>query len=179
MTTTYDHETFYKNLKEAILETIQKKYTLFSLLPEQQDIIQRKEALVDMLTIFSFQDSIIASSGTDPSSLDANIQQAIVDYYRHVGDGEVVGVTPSDRMMDELVDMAYIIQPKFPTEYFTEFITNQGLTEEDEDDIAKAPLQTCVIASMLVVIKSEMMFVEFASMLKGFGKEKRQGAKVG
>ena len=62
MTTTYDHETFYKNLKEAILETIQKKYTLFSLLPEQNDIIQRREALLDMLTIFSFQESVVVSS---------------------------------------------------------------------------------------------------------------------
>ena len=181
MTTTYDHETFYKNLKEAILETIQKKYTLFSLLPEQNDIIQRREALLDMLTIFSFQESVVVSSAKsdlEASSLDTNIRQAIVHYYRHVGDGEIVGVTPSSRMIDELTDMAYIIQPKFPTDHFTKFMSDQGLDEEDQDDIHKASLSSCVIASILVIIKSEIMLIEFVNTIKVSDKGKRAGVKV-
>ena len=178
MTTTYDHETFYQNLKETILEAVKRKYTLFALLPEQSDIIQRKEALLDMLTIFSFQESVVVSSGLDTGSLDANIRQTISDYYRHVGDGEVVGVTPTERMMDELEDLAYIIQPKFPMEYFTSFMNEQGLDEHDQGEVAVASLSTCVIASILIVIKSEMMLIVFTELFsKLTARDKRLGVK--
>ena len=59
-----------------------------------------------------------------------------------------------------------------------EIRTIQGLDEEDQDDIHKASLSSCVIASILVIIKSEIMLIEFVNTIKVSDKDKRAGVKV-
>lgn len=173
MTTTYNHEEFYQALKEAILITVKKKNLFFEELASRPDIIQRKEALIDILTIFSFQESVVTHSGKDVSTIERNIKQAVTEFYNYTGNGEVVGVTPAERLFNELLDLAYTILPKFPREYFDLFMAGQGLSEEDTEMVESTPAQINVIAAILIVIKSELLFIEASLPVKPVGRRQR------
>ena len=178
MTTTsnFDNALFYANLKDTILEVVFRKLNLFNVLKEQPDVIKRRDALSDILTIFSMWDSVVIDRDFQEKRLLNNIEAMIEDYYSDVGNADIVGVKPSTIAMDVLEDLAYTIKPRFKLEDFNTFILDQPLTEKDSGLFATGfDHLDAVIASILVVVKSEMMILDLA---EGFSARQKKGKNV-
>lgn len=164
----FDHELFYQKLKEVVVEIIAKKIALYNILNEQPDVIQRREALNDLITLYSMGESPIMALNVmaEDYSLENNIEEGMERFYTSTGNTEVIGVTPTVLMMETLEDLAYTIQPRFNNNDFVRFVNNQGLRAEDLDLIKAIPgdqAMIAVIVSILLVIKSEILIVEFSN----------------
>lgn len=175
MTTTFsptEYSDFFYSLTETVREVIAKKLALYESLSTQPDIIYRRDAIRDILTIFSMQESPVAHVGIEGNTLEANIIAYIEDYYAATGNADIVGITPAIRLQDELEDLAYTIQPRYPAELFMRYIQSQGLTAEDAMLTQKCDVKTAVIASILLVIKAQTMIMDLVE-LSGGSKSKR------
>lgn len=176
MTTTSDFEPglFYDSLKEVILEVIQRKISLFSILKEQPDVIQRRDALNALLTMFSMADSVMMARGFQDGKLQTNIEAIIKDFYDQTGNAEVIGMQPSDLVWEMLEDLAYSVKPRFKMSDFENFIMDQPLRREDkemledfEDSRSGTESLMLVIAAILIVMKAEMILADVVILNQG------------
>lgn len=163
---------FYESLKNVILEVVERKIRLFAILKEQPDVIQRRDALSAILTLFSMSDSVISYRGFVDGKLRSNIEAMLKEFYDSTGNAEVIGVPPTDLAMEVLEDLAYSVKPRFALEDLIGFVQDQPLRGVDKEMIVNSheddeyPL-IIVIAAIAIVIKSEMILVDVAEAPTG------------
>lgn len=170
MTTTFDHQKFYAELNEAISIAFKNKIALYHMLSSKPENINRREALIDILTIFSLGETVTLLDD-DSSSIEININTMIKDFYTHVGNEAIVGVTPSDVAKKELDDLVFNILPKFKLEFFKEFNDNLKTDQKTTQAIDSCQSEVQVLISVLTVIKSEMMYLQLIDTSKVKKKE--------
>lgn len=174
MTITFNTEAgeFYESLKNVILEVVARKIRLFAVLKEQPDVIQRREALSAVLTLFSMSDSAISSRGFEDGKLRGNIESMIKEFYDTTGNAEVIGVPPTVLAMETLEDLAYSIKPRFNLDDLINFVRDQPLRPQDKEMLEAAVIENedpliFIIAAIAMVIKSEMLLVDVVEASSG------------
>lgn len=161
----FDPSHFYQQLKEVILEVVQRKVQMFAILKEQPDVIQRRDAMSSILTLFSLSDSVIMSRGFEDGKLHTNIDAMIKDFYDQTGNADVIGVQPGVLVWELLEDLAYSIKPRFKMSDIRSFVNDQPLSEADEGMLSAQEGHSgdnliYVITALLIVIKAEMILVD-------------------
>lgn len=176
MTTTYDHQRFYAELREAVQESISKKIAIYTSLSDKNEMVQRKDAIIDILSIFSLSENVTeVDEDMESASIEKNIQLIVSDYYSFVGNDTIVGTTAEDVLLKELDDLAIMILAKFPSEFFTEFNKNLPLSKFEQTCIENADDINQVEIAILTVIKSEIMLLDLALTKK---PKATQGANI-
>jgi len=169
----FEPEHFYGLLKDVLLEVVHRKITLFGILKEQPDVIQRRDALNALLTMFSMADSVIMARGFVEGKMQTNIEAVIKDFYDQTGNAEVIGMQPSDLVWEMLEDLAYSVKPRFRMSDFENFVRDQPLRQEDQEMLDetevdnKAEPLIIVITAILIIMKAEMILVDVAVLNQG------------
>ena len=110
----------------------------------------------------------------DDKKLEDRIDDIIEDYYRRLNKGSstVVGVTPADRLRDELDDLVHTISPHLEKQVWVKFfldLPNDKFTMQDFISLQEDHLivvKTCI----LTIIKSSNLWVKISIMMKNKGK---------
>lgn len=162
MTTTFDHQQFYEELTEVVKTIFAKKLDLYTALSDKAENLQRKDAIVDILSIFSLKENVTEiDEDMESPSIEKNIQLIVKEYYSFAGNETLVGTTADDVLLKELDDIAIMVLAKFPYEHFVKFNSNLPLSHFEKKCVDAADQINQVETSILTVIKSEILLLNF------------------
>lgn len=166
--------TIFETVSNTVTIGIAERMGLYLSLQERPEVKDNLETLQDILTLFNFELSIIHNENQDDKKLEDRIDDIIEDYYRRLNKGSstVVGVTPADRLRDELDDLVHTISPHLEKEVWVKFfldLPNDKFTKQDFVSLQEDHLMV-VKTCLLTVIKSSNLWVKISIMMKSKGK---------
>lgn len=160
--------TIYETISNTVTLGIAERMGLYLSLQERPDAKDILSTLQDLLTLFNFDVSVIHNENLADKPIDDRINDLIENYYQRLNKGSstVIGITPADRLRDELDDMVHTLSPLLEKEIWVKFfldLPNDTFTRHDFESVKDDHLlvvKTCI----LVVIKSSNLWVKIAMM---------------